>query len=98
MLMFENRVLRKIFGPKTDKTIGDWRSLHNEELHKLYPSSIIVRVIQSRRMRCAEHVPRRGARKGALQAFGWETRGKKNHFDNIAVEGRNIKTVLHEMG
>jgi hypothetical protein len=45
--VFENRVLRKTTGPKTDKTIGDWRSLHNEELQKLHSSQIIVRVIQS---------------------------------------------------
>jgi hypothetical protein len=63
-------VLKKTFGPETDKTIRDWRSLHNEELHKLYSSPIIVRVIQSRRMRWAGHVARSGDRKGALQAFG----------------------------
>jgi len=48
--VFENRVLRKIFGPKRDKVIGEWRKLHNEELNDLYSSTIIVRVIKSRRI------------------------------------------------
>jgi hypothetical protein len=49
--VFENRVLREIFGPKRDEVTGDWRKLHNEELHNLYSSPNIVRVIKSRRMR-----------------------------------------------
>jgi hypothetical protein len=49
-------VLRRIFGPKQDKVTGEWRKLHNEELHDLYSSPIIVRVIKSRRMRLAGHV------------------------------------------
>jgi hypothetical protein len=47
----ENRVLRRIFGPKRDEVTGDWRKLHNEELHNLYPSPNIIRMIKSRRMR-----------------------------------------------
>jgi hypothetical protein len=54
--VFENRVLRRIFGPKRDDVTGVWRKLHNEELHNLYSSPSIVRVIKSRRMRWAEHV------------------------------------------
>jgi hypothetical protein len=49
--LFENRVLRIIFGPKRDEVTGDWRKLHNEELHNLYSSPNIIRVIKSRRMR-----------------------------------------------
>jgi hypothetical protein len=49
--MFENRVLRKIFRPKRDEVTGDWRKLHNEELHNLYSSPSIIRMIKSRRMR-----------------------------------------------
>jgi hypothetical protein len=52
----ENRMLRTIFGPKTDEIIGDWRKMHNEELHNLYCSSNTIRMIMSRRMRWAEHV------------------------------------------
>jgi hypothetical protein len=51
--LFENRVLRRIFGPKRDKVTGDWRKLHNEELHNLYSSPSIIRMIKSRRMRWA---------------------------------------------
>jgi hypothetical protein len=49
--MFENRVLRRIFGPKRDEVTGEWRKLHNEELHNLYSSPNIIRTIKSRRMR-----------------------------------------------
>jgi hypothetical protein len=49
--VFENRVLRRIFGPKRDEVTGGWRKLHNEELHNLYSSPSIIRIIKSRRMR-----------------------------------------------
>jgi hypothetical protein len=54
--VFENRVLRRIFGPKRDEVTGEWRKLHNEELHNFYSSSNIIRQIKSRRMRWAGHV------------------------------------------
>ena len=54
--MFENRVLRRIFGPKRDEVTGEWRKLHNEKLNNLYSSPNIVRVIKSRRMKLAGHV------------------------------------------
>jgi hypothetical protein len=56
--VFENRMLRRIFGPKRDEMIGSWRKVHNEELHNLYCSSSIIRMIKSRRMRWAGHVAR----------------------------------------
>jgi hypothetical protein len=56
--VFENRVLRRIFGPKREKAVGDWRRLHNEELHNLYVSPNIIRVMKSRVMRLAAHVAR----------------------------------------
>jgi hypothetical protein len=62
--VFENRVLRTIFGPKRDEVTGEWRKVHNEELHILYSSPNIVRQIKSRRMRWAGHVARMGDRKG----------------------------------
>jgi hypothetical protein len=54
--VFENRVLRRIFGPKRDEVTGDWRKLHNEEFHNLYSSPNIIRMIKSRRITWAGHV------------------------------------------
>jgi hypothetical protein len=54
--VFENTVLRRIFGPKRDEVTGGWRKLHNEELHNLYSSPNIIRMIKSRRMRWTGHV------------------------------------------
>jgi hypothetical protein len=56
--VFENRVLRRIFGPKRDEVRSEWRKLHNEELGNLYSSPSIIRIIKSRRMRWAGHVAR----------------------------------------
>jgi hypothetical protein len=68
---FENRVLRRIFGPKRDEATGEWRRLHNEELNDLY-SSPNIRVINSRRMGWAGHVARMGEKR-CIQYFGGET-------------------------
>jgi hypothetical protein len=54
--VFENRVLRRMFGPKRDEVTGEWRKLHNEELHNLYSSPDIIRQVKSRRMRWVGHV------------------------------------------
>jgi hypothetical protein len=61
----ESRVLRGIFGPKRDEVIRGWRKLHNEELHNLYCSPNIIRIIKSRKMRWAEHVVRMGEGRNA---------------------------------
>jgi hypothetical protein len=61
--VFENRVLRRIFGSKRDGVTGGWRKLHNEELHNLYSSQSIIRIINSRRMRWAGHVARMGEKR-----------------------------------
>jgi hypothetical protein len=64
--VFENRMLRKIFGPKRDDVMGDWRKLHNDELHNLYSSPNIIRMIKSRRMRWSGHVARMGETRNAF--------------------------------
>jgi hypothetical protein len=68
--VFENRVLRRVFGPKRDEVTGEWRKLHNEELNHLYFLPNIVRVVQSRRMRCACGAYGGGER--CAQGFGGE--------------------------
>jgi hypothetical protein len=65
--VFENRVLRGIFGRKRDEVIGGWRKLHNEELHNLYCSPSIIRIIKSRRLRWAGHVARMGEKRNAYR-------------------------------
>jgi hypothetical protein len=60
--LFENRVLRKLFGPKRVEVTGEWRKLHNEELRDLCSSPSIIRIIKSRRMRWARHIACRGRR------------------------------------
>ena len=70
--VFENRALRRIFGPKRDGVTGEWRKLHNEELNDLYCSPNIVRVIKSRRMKWAGHIARTG-REDVCTGFGGKT-------------------------
>jgi len=76
MSVFENRVLRRIFGPKRDEVTGEWRKLHTEELNDLYSSPNTVRVIKSRQMRWACHVARIGRRE-VYAGFGGKTCRKK---------------------
>jgi hypothetical protein len=65
--MFENRVLRRIFGPKRDEVMGEWRRLHNEQLRDFYSSPNIIRIFRSTRMRWAVHVTRRGETRNAYR-------------------------------
>jgi hypothetical protein len=85
--VFENRVLRRIFGPKREE-VGSWRKLHNDELHNIYSSTNIVSVIKSRRMRWTEHV---------AHAWGWEVTFTgfwlgcpkvRGHWEDLDVGGR----------
>jgi hypothetical protein len=73
--VFENRVLRRIFGPKRDEVTRGWRKLHNEELHDLYSSPSIIRVMKSRSMRWAGHVARMGRR--AYRLLAGKPEGKR---------------------
>jgi hypothetical protein len=74
--VFENRILRRIFGPKSEED-GSWRKLHNDELHSLYSSPNIVRVIKSRRMRRAGHVSRMGEGRGVYRVLVGRSDGKR---------------------
>ena len=67
--VFENMVLRRVFGHKRDEVTGEWRKLHNEELRDLYTLPNIVQVVKSRRMRWAGHVARIGDRGGAFRVL-----------------------------
>jgi hypothetical protein len=76
--MFENRVLRRIFGPKRDEVTGDWRKLHNKELRDLYSSPSIIRIIKSRRMRLAGHVAQM-ERRGTHIDYWWASQRERDH-------------------
>ena len=75
--VFENRVLRRIFGSKRVEVTGEWRKLHNEELNDVYSSPNIVRVIKSRRMRWAGHVAHMGERRGVYRVLVGKSEGKR---------------------
>ena len=75
--MFENRVLRRIFGPKRDGVTGEWTKLHNEKLNDLYSSPNIARVIKSRIMRWAGHVARMGERRGVHMVLVGKPEGRR---------------------
>jgi hypothetical protein len=95
--VFENRVLRKIFGPKREED-GSWRKLHNDELHNLYSSPNIVRVIKSRRMRWAGHVARRGEWRGVYRVLIGRPEGKRPLERPRRGWEDNIKMDLREIG
>ena len=75
--MFENRVLRRVFGPKRDEVTGEWRKLHNEELSDRYSLANIVRVVKSRRMRWAGHVARMGEGRGVHRVLVGKPEGTR---------------------
>ena len=95
--MYENRVLRRIFGPKRDEVTGEWRKLHNELLNNLYSSPNIVRMIKSRRMRWAGHVARMGEGSGVYRALVGRPerrrplgRPRRRWEDNIRMDLREV--------
>jgi hypothetical protein len=75
--VFENRILRRVFGPKRDEVAGEWRKLHNEELHILYSSPNIVRQTKSRRMRWAGHVARMGEDRNVYRVLMGKPEGNR---------------------
>jgi hypothetical protein len=95
--VFENRVLRRIFGPKRDED-GSWRKLHNDELHSLYSSPNIVRMIKSRRMRWVGHVARMGEGRGVYRVLVGRPEGKRPLGRPRSRWEDNIKLYLREAG
>ena len=95
--MFENMVLRRIFGPRRDEVTGEWRRLYNEELNDLYPSPNIVRVIKTRRMRWAGHVARMGEERGCIGSW-WGNRREGDKLGRPRRRWVDIRTDLQEVG
>ena len=96
--MFENRVLRRVFEPKKDEVIGEWRKLHNEELSHLYSLLSIVRVVKSRRMRWVGHVARTGEGRVVHRVLVGKPEGKRPMGRPRRRWEDNIKMDLQEMG
>jgi hypothetical protein len=96
--VFENRVLRRIFGPKRDGVTGGWRKLHNEELHHLYSSPNIIRIIKSRRMRWAGHVAQMGEKSNVYWILVGKPEGKRPLERPRRRWIDNIKMDLSEVG
>ena len=96
--MFENMVLRRIFGPRKDEVTGEWRRLHNEELNDLYSSPNIVRVIKSRRMRWAGHVARMCGKRGMYRVLVGKPEGKRPLGRTRRRCVDNIRLDLQEVG
>jgi hypothetical protein len=96
--VFENRVLRRIFGPKWDEATGDWRRLHNEELNDLYSSPNIIRVIKSTRLRWAGHVARMGEERGAYRILVGRPEGRRPLGRTRRRWEDNIKMDIREVG
>ncbi|KAJ4431147.1 hypothetical protein ANN_19742 [Periplaneta americana] len=96
--LFENKVLRKIFGAKRDEVTGEWRKLHNTELHALYSSPDIIRNIKSRRLRWAGHVARMGESRNAYRVLVGRPEGKRPLGRPRRRWEDNIKMDLREVG
>jgi hypothetical protein len=75
--VFENRVLRRIFEPKRDEVTGEWRKLHNEELHDLYSLPSFIRIIKARRMKWVGHVARMGEKRNAYRLLVGKPEGRR---------------------
>jgi hypothetical protein len=96
--VFENRVLRRIFGPKRDGVTGGWRKLYNEELHNLYSSPSKISIIKSRRMMWAGHVARMGGKRNVYRLLVGKPEGKRPLGRPRRRWIDNIKMDLSEIG
>jgi hypothetical protein len=96
--VFENKVLRRIIGPKKDEVTGEWRKLHNEELRDLYSSPSIIRIIKSRRMKWVGHVARMGDKRNAYRLLVGKPEGNRPLGRPRRRWVDNIKMDLEEVG
>jgi hypothetical protein len=96
--VFENRVPRRIYGPKRDEVTGDWRKVHNEELHNLYSSPNVIRMIKSRSVRLAGYLARVGETRNAYRILVGKPEGKRSLERERRRWVDNIKINLREMG
>jgi len=96
--VFQNRVLRRIFGPKRDEVAGEWRKLHSKELNDLYSSPIIGQAIKLRRMRWVGRVARMGESRGLYRVLVGKPEGKKPLGRPRHSWENNIKMDLQEVG
>jgi hypothetical protein len=96
--VFENRVLRRVFGPKRDEVTGEFGKLHNEELNELYSLPNIVRVVKSRRMRWAGHVACMGEERGVCRVVVGMHEGKRSLGRPGGRWEDNIKMDVQEVG
>jgi ribosomal protein L34 len=95
--VYENCLLRKIFGPKRDEVIGDWRKPHNDELHNLFSLPSIIKVIESRRMRLVGHVARMTPKQNLYSLSMRKAKGRDN-YEHLDIDGRIIlKRILDRM-
>jgi hypothetical protein len=88
--VFQNRVLRRVFGPRRDEVTGEWEKLHNEELNDLYSLPNIVRVVKSRRMRWAGHVARMGEEREWFTGCWWGNVRERGRWGDPDVDGSII--------
>jgi hypothetical protein len=98
MRVFDNRVLRRIFGPKRNEVTEEWRKLHNEELHKLYSSPNIIRQIKSRRMKWVGHVAHMGEGRNVYRVLVGKVKGKRPNERQRCRWEDGIKMALREIG
>jgi hypothetical protein len=96
--VFENRVMRRIFGPKRDEVTGEWTKLHNEELHNLYSSPDIIRQVKSRRMRWAGQVARMGEQRKVYKVLVGRPEGKRRLGRRRRRWEEGIRMDLKEIG